>query len=91
MTKQELVNEIAIQTGYDKITILNVVESMMFQTKKALENDESLFLRGFGTFSNRVRAAKMARNIKEGVAVWAPEHKLPYFKACPEFKAQVNK
>ena len=86
-----MVNEIAIQTGYDKVTIMNVIESFMYQTKNLLEKDESLYLRGFGTFGNRVRKQKMARNIRLGVAVLSPEHKIPYFKASPEFKEQVNK
>ena len=34
MTKAELVNAIAIQTGYDKTTIMNVVESAMSNIKK---------------------------------------------------------
>lgn len=91
MTKQDLINEIAISTGYDKATILNVVENFMSQVKHSLERNENVYLRGFGTFENRERKGKMARDIKNNVAVFAPAHKLPYFKASPDFRAQVNK
>lgn len=91
MTKQDLVNEIAISTGYDKGTILNIVESFMAQVKHSLEKDENVYLRGFGTFENRLRKEKMARDIKNNVAIVSPAHKLPYFKASPDFREQVNK
>ena len=34
MTKAELVNTIAIQTGYDRNTIMTIVEAMMMNVKK---------------------------------------------------------
>ena len=50
MTKAELVNAIAIQTGYDKTTIMNVVESAMENIKKTVAEGEAVYLRGFGSF-----------------------------------------
>ena len=40
MTKAELINEIAISTGYDKRTISTIVESMMAHMKKAVADGE---------------------------------------------------
>ena len=34
MTKAELVNSIAIHTGYDRVTIMNIVETAMAEVKK---------------------------------------------------------
>ncbi len=91
MTKAELVNEIAIQTGYDKRTITKVVESAMQNVKKAIAGGDSVFLRSFGTFGTKVRAEKVARNISKHTSVIVPAHNVVVFKPAPEFSATVRK
>ena len=88
MTKAELVNQIAAQTGYDKATVLNVVESMMANVKGSLAKKENVYLRGFGTFLIKTRATKVARNISKNTTIVVPEHNIPAFKPSKEF---VNK
>lgn len=90
MTKAELVNAIAIQTGYDKATILNVVESMMSNVKKNLYKGENVYLRGFGSFITKVRKQKVARDITKKTSVVVPEHKIPAFKPAREFMNAVR-
>ena len=90
MTKAELINEIAIQTGYDKITITNVVESAMQQIKNTVAAGDNVYLRGFGSFITKVRAEKVARNIVRKTSIVVPEHKVPAFKPSPEFKEVVK-
>ena len=85
MTKAELVNEIAIQTGYDKTTIMNVVEAAMNNIKKTVANGEAVYLRGFGSFGTKTRAAKVARNITKNESILVPEHKNPSFKPADSF------
>ena len=91
MTKAELVNEIAIQTGLDKNTIRTVVESVMKNIKKSVAEGENVYLRGFGSFITKVRAEKLARNITKNTSIVVPEHKIPAFKAAREFAAEVRK
>lgn len=85
MTKAELVNAIAIQTGYDKTTIMNVVESAMSNIKKTVAEGEAVYLRGFGSFNTKTRAAKVARNITKNESILVPEHKIPAFKPADSF------
>ena len=85
MTKAELVNAIAIQTGYDKTTIMNVVESAMCNIKKTVAEGETVYLRGFGSFGTKVRKAKIARNITKNESILVPEHKIPAFKPADSF------
>lgn len=85
MTKAELVNAIAIQTGYDKTSIMNIVESAMENIKTSVAGGENVYLRGFGSFITKVRRRKIARNISKNVAVEVPEHKIPAFKPSNEF------
>ena len=85
MTKAELVNEIAIQTGYDRVTILNVLESAMVNVKKSVANGNNVYLRGFGSFITKVRKQKIARNITANKSLVVPEHKIPAFKPSDDF------
>lgn len=85
MTKAELVNEIALQTGYDRTTIMNVVEASMEQIKKAVAGGENVYLRGFGSFITKTRKQKVARNITKNMSIVVPEHKIPAFKPSDAF------
>ena len=90
MTKQELVRAISHETGIDQPTALASVEALMDIIKKTMANGENVYLRGFGTFNLKKRAAKTARNITKNTTVVIPEHKVPAFKPCPDFKNQVK-
>jgi DNA-binding protein HU-beta len=90
MTKAELINEMAISTGYDKKTIGVVVEEFMSKIKKSVAKGEPVFLRGFGTFTTKTRAAKVARNISKNTSVQVPAHKIAYFKAASDFASEVR-
>jgi len=91
MTKAEIVNEIAKTTGIEKASVLAVVEGLMTTIKDSLANGENVYLRGFGSFIVKRRAEKTGRNISKNTAVIIPEHNIPAFKPCPEFKEQVAK
>ncbi|MBQ7259452.1 MAG: integration host factor subunit beta [Paludibacteraceae bacterium] len=90
MTKAELINDIAISTGYDKTTISKVVESYMDNVKKSLVEGENVYLRGFGTFQIKVRKAKIARNIYASKSVPVPSHRVATFKPCKEFANEMR-
>ena len=49
MTKADIVNEIAKNTGVDKASVLATVESFMEVVKDSLANNENVYLRGFGS------------------------------------------
>lgn len=91
MTKAELINEIAISTGYDKTTISVVVESFMSNVKKNLVKGENVYLRGFGSFVAKTRKAKIARNISKSASIQVPEHRIAAFKPAAEFAAEIRK
>ncbi len=90
MTKAELVNAIAISTGYDKTTISNIVEAGMAKIKETVTAGDSIYLRGFGSFTAKTRKAKIARNISKNISIEVPEHKIPYFKPADEFNNMVR-
>ena len=61
MTKADIVNEIAKNTGIDKAEVLKTVEAFMEAVKDSLAKSENVYLRGFGSFVVKQRAEKTAR------------------------------
>lgn len=90
MTKADIVNEIAKNTGIDKQSILVTVESFMDTVKKSLSSGEDVFLRGFGSFIVKKRAQKTARNISKNTTIIIPEHNIPAFKPAKVFCDQMK-
>ena len=90
MTKADIINNIAIATGYDKTTVGIVVESFTKTVKNSLAEGNNVFIRGFGSFITKKRAAKIARNITNRSTVKVPEHKIPFFKPAADFKEIVR-
>ena len=90
MTKAELINSIAIKTGYDKKSIALIVEGMISGIKDSMKEGENVYLRGFGSFILKTRKAKVARDIRAKTSVAVPEHMIPFFKPAEEFKDAVR-
>ncbi len=91
MTKAEIVNEIAKNTGIDKQSILTTIEAFMDTVKNSLAGGEDVFLRGFGSFIVKKRAQKTARNISKNTTIIIPEHNIPAFKPAKTFMEQMKK
>ena len=91
MTKADIVNEIAKNTGIDKQTVLTTLEAFMESVKESLSNDENVYLRGFGSFIVKKRAQKTARNISKNTTIIIPEHNIPAFKPAKTFTLSVKK
>jgi DNA-binding protein HU-beta len=90
MTKADIVNEIAKNTGVDKASVLATVESFMDVVRNSLANNENVYLRGFGSFIVKKRAQKTARNISKNTTIIIPEHNIPAFKPAKSFVAMVK-
>ena len=91
MTKADIVNEIAKNTGIDKVTVLKTVESFMDVVKESLSKDKNVYLRGFGSFVVKTRAQKTARNISKNTTIIIPAHSIPAFKPAKTFVNEVRK
>ena len=91
MTKSDIVNEIADKTNVDKIEVLKVVESMMTVVKNNMSSGKNVYLRGFGSFIVKKRAAKTGRNISKNTAIIIPEHYIPSFKPAKVFMEKIKK
>ena len=90
MTKVEIVSKISEKTGIEKVTALAVVESFMVEVKESVINNQSVFLRGFGTFKPKKRAEKTGRNISKNTTIIIPAHHIPAFKPAKVFVKQIK-
>ena len=91
MTKADIVNEIAKNTGIEKVTVLKTVEALMESIKGSMIKGQDVYLRGFGSFVVKKRAKKTARNISKKTTIVIPEHYIPSFKPAKGFSGAVKK
>ncbi len=90
MRKADIVARIAEKTGIPKVDVLVTLENFFKEVKGSLADGEAVYVRGFGSFIVKKRAAKIGRNIKKNVAVEIPEHFIPAFKPAKEFMQLVK-
>ena len=74
----------------EKGVALAVVESFMEQVMNAMADGENVYLRGFGSFIIKQRAAKTARNISTNTTIIVPAHSIPAFKPSKEFASTIK-
>jgi DNA-binding protein HU-beta len=72
------------------VDVLVTLETMFKEVKESLSNGQNIYIRGFGSFITKKRAAKIGRNIKKNIAVEIPEHFIPAFKPAKEFVNEVK-
>ncbi|MFT7056994.1 MAG: DNA-binding protein HU-beta [Roseivirga sp.] len=90
MTKADVINEIAEKTGIDRSDVTTTVETLFAVVKDSMAEGENIYVRGFGSFVNKKRAKKIARNISKNTAIVIDEHFVPSFKPSKVFIEQVK-
>jgi len=90
VTKAEVIAEIAEKTGVDKSDVSSTVEAFFSVVKKSMSEGNNVYIRGFGSFINKKRAKKVARNISKNTAIIIDEHFVPAFKPAKEFVVQIK-
>ena len=90
MTKADIVNEIAKNTGIEKVTVQKTVEALMETVKHSMVTGNNVYLRGFGSCIVKKRAKKTARNISKNTTIIIPAHNIPAFKPAKTFITKVK-
>jgi DNA-binding protein HU-beta len=91
MRKAELVREISRKTGIEIVTSETIIETLQQSIKDHISNKGTIFIRGFGTFTIRRRAAKKVRDIRKNKPMLLPACYIPIFKPSKKFKGMVKK
>ena len=90
MTKQDLTNYIAEQTGLTKADSARALEAMMSGVAKGLKEEGSVKLTGFCTFTAKKKEAKEGRNARTGETVKIPARIAVAVKAGSKLKDALN-
>lgn len=90
MRKADVVSKIVETTGIPRIEVLMSIEQFFKEVKTSLEKGENVYVRGFGSFIVKHRAAKVGRNIKSKTSINIPAHNIPAFKPAKEFVDAVK-
>lgn len=90
VTKADIVNAVASATGLTKVETEAVMDGIVTTIISALEENDRVELRGFGTFSVKKRDPRKARNPGTGEVLHLPERYVPAFKPSGLLKTRVN-
>jgi integration host factor subunit beta len=90
MTKREL---IALVAAAEDITVKEAelaVKTVFGSIKRALQKEDRIEIRGFGSFKVKWYPGYQGRNPRTGDSIQVKSKKLPFFKAGKELKERVN-
>lgn len=90
VTKADLIEEVTRVTELARKESEAVVETIFDSIIAALQSDDKIEIRGFGSFRTRQRRGRTGRNPKTGAKVEVPPKKIPFFKPSKELKDFVN-
>jgi integration host factor subunit beta len=90
MTKSELVDALAARANVTKARAELIVACVFDAMTEALQRDEGIEIRGFGSFTVRPYKPYSGRNPRTGAPVPVPAKRLPFFKVGKELKGLVN-
>lgn len=91
MVKSELIMRLAeLNPHLYQRDIERIVSTIFEEISAALARGDRVELRGFGAFSVKQRAARVARNPRTGEAVHVSEKHVPFFKTGKELRQSLN-
>lgn len=90
MTKAEVITKISEKTGIQKDDVTQAIEAFFKVVKDSMAEGDNIYVRGFGSFVNKKRAKKIARNISKNTAIVIDEHFVPSFKPSKVFIEKIK-
>jgi len=90
MTRAQIAAKISEATGISKKETEIIIEGFISTIIECLNKNDSIEIRGFGTFKNVVRDPRKARNPKTGETIDLKKRYIPKFKVSKEFKKIVQ-
>jgi integration host factor subunit beta len=92
MIKSELARRIAAQNPHlFARDIEKIINAILDEMVKALRRGDRVELRGFGTFSVRLREAHQGRNPRTGAIVAVEKKGVPFFKTGKDMRTRLNR
>jgi DNA-binding protein HU-beta len=90
LTKADVISKIADKTGIDRGDVTASIEAFFSVVKTSMADGDNIYVRGFGSFVNKKRAKKIARNISKNTAIVIDAHYVPSFKPSKVFIEKIK-
>lgn len=90
MTKNELIDHIAVEADISKAAAGRALNATIDAVGKSLREGEPVALIGFGTFLVRERSEREGRNPRTGEAMTIAASKVPAFKPAKALRDSLN-
>ncbi len=90
MTKAELVAAMSKASGSTKAAAERALEAFLASVRDSMRRRKRVTLVGFGTFSVIRRAARTARNPRNGAVIRIPAMRVPRFKPSRTLKTALR-
>ena len=90
VTKAEVIAKISEKTVIQKDDVNQTIEAFFKVVKDSMSEGDNIYVRGFGSFINKKRAKKIARNISKNTAIVIDEHYVPAFKPSKVFIDKIK-
>jgi len=90
LTRADLIQEVARAITASRPESERIVETVFECIVGALQKDDKVEIRGFGSFRTRARRARTGRNPKTGERVAVPPKRIPFFKPSKDLKELLN-
>ncbi len=90
VTKKDLVTAVADGTGLTKNDTKIVVEQLLETVGDLLADNNSIEIRGFGTFYSKVRKPRPARNIHTGEVIPLKKRVVPLFRYSTDLQDKID-
>jgi DNA-binding protein HU-beta len=90
MTKPQLIDVVAVKTGREKAEVEVVLESVLGAIAEALQENQRVDLRGFGSFVVKEKKQRQGRNPRTGETITIAAKRDASFKAGKELTQSLN-
>jgi nucleoid DNA-binding protein len=90
VTKKDLVEQIAEQTGLTRVDTKIIVECFLDQVSQALQSGTNIEIRKFGRFKIKKKRARRARNPRTNQFIDVAAGFKPVFEASKELRKRIN-
>ncbi len=91
MTKRDLIEEINDRFPHlSRLDAEVIIHTVFDSLVAALQREERIEIRGFGSFVVKHRRARDGRNPKTGETVSVSSKRVPFFKVGKELRLRVN-
>ena len=91
LTKAQIVDDVAEQTGFTKNKSSEIVEILLEHIKKSLESGEDVLISRFGKFCVKEKRERKGRNPSTGEDMMVAPRRVVTFRWSRNLKGKINR